>query len=236
MPVLRVLNDAGVEKFRDFLRLIRAGERFQSSPALLYVDDYSRSLRENVRIEQRKFRNKMDAAVYLRSVLEPIHWPGMLEDAGLWSWLALFYFDQIAPPNSEGKRMPREDYHYIPARRSWYQYRHLLSSVYEIYSRHGERARIILHPPVHQHGRFVWQLAWRRELITNRGLVEAIDRLYWDAKKKRPKSGVTIEERPGSLRRFIDVMQQLDLNYDLHGMTAEQIIALLPEEFAEWRE
>jgi hypothetical protein len=235
MPPLRVLNEAGVEQFRRFLAMIRAGERFQESPALLYVDDYSRPLRENVRIESRKFKRKIDAAVYLQSLLQPIEYPGMLEDVGLWSWLALFYFDQIAPPGADGKRMPREDYHYIPARGSWYQYRHLLSSAYEIYSTHGERGRIILHPPVNQHGRFAWQLAWRRDLITNRGLIEAIDRLYWDAKKKRPKRGASVEERGGSLHRFIDVVQQLDLNYDLHGMTAEQIIALLPEEFEEWK-
>mgnify|MGYP003460624014 CR=1 FL=1 len=85
---------------------------------------------------------------------------------------------------------------------------------------------------VTQHGQFVYQLGYRRDLINNRGLVEAIDLLYWNARTKRPKRGATTESRPGNLRRLIAVLQQLELNYDLYGMSAREILTLLPDEFS----
>ena len=232
MTALRKLNAKGIAKFREHLADIRAGEPFQSNPALLYVDEYSTSSRPRIDIEQTTFKTKLDAAVYLTKLLEPLDGPRLPNDVGLWSWLALFFFDQLAPVRSDGKRRPREDYHYIPDRRIE---RHLLIGAYTAYKMHGDKARLLLYPAVHQHGRFLFDLASRRDLITNRGLVELTDRLYWNTRTRRPKRGASNENQPGSLRRLIAVAQQLDFNYDLYGMNADEILALLPErEFAGW--
>lgn len=230
MPQLRGLNETGIVKFREYLASIRAGQEIPLQPAFLYDDLLTRVVPGGAKAEGKKFKRKIDVAAYLRTALAPAG--NLIDDAGVWSWLALFYFDQISPVSADGKRTPREDYHYIPSTGSWYQFRHLLRSPYEIYMRHGDHARVLLHPPLNQHGSFISQLAWRREFMTNRGLVEAIDRLYWDEKKKKPRVGITTESRAGSLRRLIAVVQQLDVTYDLHGMSAGQILALLPEEFA----
>ena len=158
------------------------------------------------------------------------------DDTGIWSWLALFYFDQLSPLDGEGQRRPREDYHYIPSTDSgWHRDRHLLAGPYKLFAMHRERARLLLHPPVHQHGAFVYQLGARRDLVTNKGLIEAIDLLYWDVRRKAPKRGATTETRPGNLRRLITVVQQLDFNWDLYGMRAEEILRLLPSEFDGWQ-
>jgi hypothetical protein len=105
----------------------------------------------------------------------------------------------------------------------------------KLFALHREHARLLLHPPVHQHGAFVYNLAFRRDLITNKGLIEAIDLLYWDPKRKRPKRGATTASRPGNLYRLITLVQQLDFNYDLYGMRAREIQQLLPPEFDAWR-
>ena len=94
---------------------------------------------------------------------------------------------------------------------------------------------MLLYSPVHQHGRFIFDLGYRRDLLTNRGLIELADRLYWNAKTRRPKRGASSDDQPGSLRRLIAVAQQLDMNYDLYGMSATEIEALLPGEFLTWR-
>jgi hypothetical protein len=233
VTALRKLNARGIAKFREHLADIRAGEAFHSNPALLYVDEFSVAVQPRIEIEQRRFKTKLDAAVFLTNLLEPVESPRLSNDTGLWSWLALFFFDQLAPVRPDGRRRPREDYHYIPDRRTE---RHLLISAYTTYKMHGERARLLLHPPVHQHGRFLFDLASRRDLITNRGLVDLADRLYWNARTKRPKRGASTENQPGSLRRLIAVVQQLDFNYDLYGMNADEILALLPErEFEGWK-
>lgn len=234
MTALRTLNARGVAAFRDYLGSIRAGSEFQASPALLYVEESSTPIQPRIEIAPKRFANKLDAAIYLANVLQPIDTPSLTGDAGLWAWLALFYFDQLSPIGADGRRRPREDYHYIPDAGRWHE-RHLLAGPYRIYKMHGMHARVLLHPAVHQHGQFVYQLGYRRDLLTNRGLVEAIDLLYWNARTKRPKRGATTETRPGNLRRLIAVLQQLELNYDLYGMSAREILELLPEEFSAFQ-
>jgi len=44
-----------------------------------------------------------------------------------------------------------------------------------------------------------------------------------------------MKDMPGTLYRFIDVIQQLDLTYDLYSMNGEEILGLLPPEFDRWR-
>jgi hypothetical protein len=233
VTALRKLNGKGIAVFRDYLASIRAGEEFQTSPALLYVDELSVAVRPRIEIEQKKLRTKLDAATYLTSVLEPIEGPRLLADAALWSWLALFFFDQLAPIRAGGKRRPRQDYHYIP--NSHQPERHLLIGPYSALKLHGKNARLLLYPAVHQHGRFLFDLASRRDLMANRGLMELVDRLYWNPRTNRPKRGASSENQPGNLRRLIAVAQQLDFNYDLYGMHAQEIATLLPErEFASW--
>jgi hypothetical protein len=231
---LRSLNAKGIAEFRGFLQQIRDGAEFRANPAVLYVDDYSPRFPRAIEVEPRTFASKFAAAEYLHGLLSTA---GInVDDAGLWSWLALFYFDQLSPVDGAGKRRPREDYHYIPSTDSgWQRDRHLLAGPYRLFAMHRDRARLLLHPPVHQHGTFVYQLGARRDLVTNRGLIEAIDLLYWDTKRKAPKRGATTESRPGNLHRLITVVQQLDFNYDLYGMRAEEILHLLPPEFDAWQ-
>jgi hypothetical protein len=235
VTALRKLSAKGIVAFRDYLASIRAGEEFQPNPAVLYVDEFSTAVRPRIEIEQRKFKTKLEAAAYLARVLEPLEGPRLAAEVGLWSWLALFYFDQLAPVRADGKRRPRRDYHYIPSSR--HPARHLLIGPYTTYKLHGEHARLLLYPPVHQHGRFLFDLASRTDLLANRGLIELVDRLYWNPRTRRPKRGASSENQPGNLRRLIAIAQQLDFNYDLYGMNAREIETLLPErEFASWLE
>lgn len=237
MTRLRALNARGIAEFRDFLQKIREGADLPANPAILYVDDTSTRLPRPVDVEMRTFDRKFDAAAYLSDLLRDV--PSGPEEIGLWSWLALFYFDQLSPAGADGKRRPREDYHYIPAASSggsgWQRDRHLLAAPCRLFMLHGDHARLLLHPPVHQHGAFIYDLGFRRDLITNRGLIETIDLLYWDAARNRPKRGATTTTRPGNLRRLITVVQQLDFNFDLYGMNAEEILRLLPQEFDAWK-
>ena len=236
MTKLRRLNARGVEEFRRFLQEIREGADFQPSPAILHIDDYSPRVTPAIEVQSVQFGTKFAAAQYLSEILAPLDGPALAGDIGLWSWLALYYFDQLSPKGVGGRRRPREDYHYIPSvSNSWIRERHLLAGPYKLYMLHRERARLLLYPSVHEHGAFVYDLGFRRDLITNRGLIEGIDLLYWDAKRNRPKMGATTTTRPGNLRRLIAVLQQLDFNYDLYGMSAREILDLLPPEFDAWR-
>ena len=79
------------------------------------------------------------------------------------------------------------------------------------------------------------KLAGRQTLITNRGILDAARLMYFNESGNRPKRGALGREKtPGTLLRFIDVVQQLDLTYDLYSMSGREILKLLPPEFDRW--
>ena len=78
------------------------------------------------------------------------------------------------------------------------------------------------------------QLASRQNLISNSSIVELADYLYFDPNKGAPKKGAPTKGRPGNIFRFVSIMQQFDLTYDLYSMSYKEILTLLPSEFKEW--
>ena len=233
--VVRRLTESGLKKFRELLTLLRTGMPMPHAPAILFDDTLTEKIRADLLVEPRRFATKYDAALYLREALRPIDRGELGEDVGLWSWLTLFYFDQVVPPAEDGVRKPRAEYHYIPDLRSSYALRHLLAGPYQIVGGHGEAARLILSSPLHRFGSLLFQLTWRQELMRNRAILELIDRLYFDAKTGRPRRGATSGDKNGSVQRLFAVLAQLEVNYDLPGMSAVQILELLPREFDAWR-
>jgi hypothetical protein len=154
----------------------------------------------------------------------------------MWTWLAVFYFDALCPADNEGKRKIGAESRYILNSNERDRiFRHLLAGPVMIYDLHHENSLILLYNPVDETGDFLAQLMGRQEIGTNRGIIEAAKILYWDEKKKRPKrSSSPQEHKPGTLRRFVDVLLQFDLTYDLYSVSGEELILLLPDEFKSW--
>ena len=60
-------------------------------------------------------------------------------------------------------------------------------------------------------------------------VVRAAYRLYYDADKDAVKRGAK-STGAGSIMRFIDVLTQLDVNFDVPSLQADVILALLPRQ------
>jgi hypothetical protein len=78
-------------------------------------------------------------------------------------------------------------------------------------------------------------LVSRQNIITNEALIEAFDRLYWDSQSNHPKSGAQSRRRGGNFRRLLSFIQQVELTYDLHAMSDDEILTLLPVEYNAWK-
>src|ERR1043165_5170393 len=226
MPVLKRLNEEGIQKFHAYLS---AGAQADPPRALLDDSAASELLTPRMEIELRTFANRLDAGRYLVELLTRTDRTQGDQDAGLWSWLSLFDFDQVCPLQ-RGKRHPGEIARHIPSSDFPKYYRHLLLGPYRICLLHGEPARLILHNPLSSPGDLYEQIASRQKGITNVALMRAIDRLYFDPARNggEPKRGATTAKRRGNLRRLIEYYDQIDLTYDLYAMSAEQILSLLP--------
>jgi hypothetical protein len=235
---IRRLSDAGIERFGVFLDSLKteAPEPFPNE--IMSNTDMSELVQPEIEIEQRNFINRFEVAEYLNQVLAEAEIPNIERDRGLWAWLAMFYFDQLCPPESSGQRKPGERARWILAVGDFRKYyRHLLAGPYRIYRAHRDnpsRAFALLCTPAHRPGDIAEQLASRQELVTNTGVMEAATTLYVDDETEKPKRGAA-GRGPGSARRLADVLNQFDVAWDLYSMETEDLIKILPDEFDRFR-
>ncbi len=235
MRALRQLNAQGINRFRDYLEKLRIHPDLAPPLEILYDSNFSKAIVVPVNIESREFDTRIEMLNYLNdiwndriSIMSP-------ESKGLWSWLSLFYFDQVCPENLEGKRKPGKDYRHILEQDFRTSHRHLLAGPFSVFKVHGLKARLLLWGPVFNESQIYHQLVMRQDFISNSAIIEAADVLYFDSKRKAPKRGILSKSKRGNLFRFINVIQQLDMTFDLYSLTAEGILFLLPYEFDEWK-
>jgi hypothetical protein len=233
---VRRLTKPGIAQFREYLNNLRAGSTAGPPCALLTDPQASEPFAPERFAEQRAFETRLEAARYLSEVFAGLSASSLEEDIGLWSWLSLFYFDQVCPADTDGARSPGRDYRHILEPGYRYGHRHLLGGPFIVYRLHGEKATLLLGTKIHNENMFHHELASRQAFISNPAILEAASMLYLDRRTGRPKRGAQDPRRaPGTLRRFVDLLLQLDVNYDLYSMNAKAVLDLLPAEFDEWR-
>jgi hypothetical protein len=239
MPLLRKLNSQGVEALKQYLSAIST-EPDKPVPTTLLVDPTaSEILSVQLEMEMKQFSSRMEAAEYLYGVLSKSEAANLDRDPGIWAWLALLYFDQLCPKGNDGKRKARELARYIPSGHAWRYYRHLLAGPYLIYKAHRDnpsKARIVLYGTLDTITDFTEQLASRQDIVQNKAAIETATLLYLNPQSGRPKRGAAdTTHKPGTLRRFTDLINQLDPTFDLYSMNAIQLLAKLPDEFNAFR-
>jgi len=234
--LVRSLNRLGMDRFRSYLSQQRAGANAPPPRDLLEDTAYTRELPVDISIDQREFGDRLTLGRYLAERLTSLDPETTDRDPGLWSWLALLYWDQVCPKRDDGSRHPGRDYRHIPEFGYRHRHRHLLFGPYQIYRRHRELSVLLLTGPIHTESSVYHEIASRQDFISNKGVLEAAALLYLDARRGRPKPGAQGSHRhPGTVRRFVHVLQQLDVTYDIYSLTGSQILELLPEEFDIWK-
>ena len=237
---IRKLTDNGIERFRDYLAELRQGSKSSPPGSLLEDAEFSTPFKRDAEVQPRIFNNRLELAQYLDQALDWILNGSLQDDVHLWSWLSLHYFDQVCPAEENGLRKPGRDYRHILEPGYPNGHRHLLAGaclVYSVYGLGEDLSRLLLWTPLHLESKFHNQLAVRQTLITNKGILDAADKMYFNESENKPKRGALMEKNsPGTLLRFINIIQQLDLTYDLYSLSGQEILALLPPEFDKWKD
>lgn len=157
----------------------------------------------------------------------------VLLDGGLWSWLAARWASRLTSTKG-GKPFVGELSRWVfESQNGRRDYRHLLASPYRIYSQNvglKDGLNLVLSGPVWLYNEFFEQVASRKYLHTNPEALRGLEILYWDPKRRKEKDGAR-----AVVDRFGVVFNQLELTWDLGGMTAEEIVELLPKEFEIWK-
>jgi len=239
MIAVRIMMPEGESKFREYITALR--ENASAACPDLNIEPYSSEFSPHIEVDSDiSFNSKLELAEYINEKFRKtdVKREKIIGENGLWTWLAYLWFDPLTCfDSSTGNRIIREEAKYICSSDYRDYYRHLVAGPYRIYSLHGsDFSKIFLYSPIHEHNDFIEQIASRQFLISHPNLIEVLFRLYWDESKEKPKSGAQSRGKPGTLRRFVKVIQQFELTYDVYSLSAEEIIRLLPEEFNKWKE
>lgn len=231
--LVRRLNSKGIDVFSKFLDSCDSDEPETYPEYLLQSDEHTEAVRPDVKIEKKNFFSRYEAAKYLVAKLDGKGLNNIEYDKGLWTWLALYYFERICEKNNSGLFLTRNIARWVLSSDYKTYYRHLLAGpyrIYRVYQSDPEIALAILITPVNKPGEVVEQIASRQMLVSNKRVVQAATAIYVDSEEMTIKTGAA-SKGGGSARRFADVMMQCDATWDLYLMDSEEIINLLPAEF-----
>jgi hypothetical protein len=236
---MRRFNSDGVGAFITYRNRLTTEPTLPPPIELLEDPAMTELIPGETEVPKQSFANRLEAGKFLNQLLEAGHIQLPERDRGLWAWLTLFYFDEVCPADGHGRRNPQDEARLIPILDNYQRfYRHLLLGPFLIVRAHRdqpERAIAMLCNPLWKPGEIVEQLASRKELVTNRGVIELATRLYYDPEKNSFKRGAGSRVK-GAARRLAALLDQLDLTFYLYGMTADELLALLPQEFDRFRQ
>lgn len=236
--ILKMFSKDGLDRFRDQIKLLQKQPDLEFDLTWIHDNFWTKIPSPEVEVQDRVLVSKLDIAQTLTPIIKQLYLPDKFYNPFLWGWLSAFYFDSICPLNSYRIRKPGKMYRYIPPNnRNWRTvYRHLLAGPVRLYDIHGIDIKILFHAPSHTLGDFMEQLASRQEIAASQGVLEAADLLYWDLDQNQPKVGArSTGNKAGTLRRFVSLIQQFMMTYDVYSLDAKHVIKLLPEnEFTNW--
>ena len=234
---LRRLNETGIAQFAEYLREGASGAR---PLHLLSHPDTSEPLAVSVKLVQRNYSNRYEFSRDLTMWLSSLDSAKISNDRGLWTWLALYLFEQLCPRGPDGKRKLDQQYRYILSSDYRHYYRHLVRTPWQLNRDHGPNCRFLLlatnegTDPLRRHGDILEQLGGTQSIIRSRPIIAEASRLYSDPLSGRPRKGAA-GKGGGSIRRFARVLRQLDLTFDPELMPPGGLSTVLPSEFDGWK-
>ena len=238
---LRRLTAEGIAEAQAFLLALREepdGER-EPPRELLFGTRYSRPFEAGagITVERRAFRTRREAGAYLSSLLAPVR-HRITDDAGVWSWLGMFYFPEIAGA-LEGRSRDialeafafSDDESTTERRRSYQRrYRHLLRGSWLLWERHREDAAFLLDEDITTFNDLADRTFSDFRVFNSAGVVPLAIRLYTEGERLKER----YSRAPGGLRHLLRVLPQLELTYDVYGMAPDALLEVLPDAFRAW--
>lgn len=231
---LRRFTESGLRAFEDFLDSCTTDTPLPYPESALTDPMQSEPANAGVGLERLPFTSRFALAEYLDGRFDTANFHPQRNDAGLWAWLACFFFPEICTKSSAGKWKPGSIVRWIPRSNDFRRYyRHLIAGPHAIYRAHRDdpqRAMAALCQRPGSPGDLVEQLASRQQIITNPAIMQVASDLFVDTTTGKQNRRAN-SKKAGGARRFIDVLAQFDVTWDLSMMSADGLHALLPAEF-----
>lgn len=243
---LRRLTAEGIAEAQAFLTRLREQPDADRTPSreLLFGPRYSRPFEAGagITVERRAFRTRREAGAYLSPLLAPVR-HRITDDAGVWSWLGMFYFPDIVRVK-DGQVLLHADTTslFLGERSAQRRYRHYLWSAWRLYEQHGESVAYVLDQPLTDSGDIAKAVLDYPRVFTSTGVIQLILQLYTDGQRTkrgfsvRARANASAKPRPGNVWHLIErALPQLELTYDVYGMGPDALLEVLPDAFRRWK-
>ena len=232
---IRKLNKSGIKEFERFIESLRNGG-LQNTPDYLLTDPAtSESLEWDLDLDENLFVNRYELGVYLSEKLKDMDVQKLMGDSGFWSSLALFWFDQLCQTKADGSRKPSMVYNYILSENYNHRPRHSIFTTWQLVNLYGENSHFLLSRELPVRGELIEQLMARQYFLSCDGVMRAASKLYYDKQRKTFKKGSAGRTSAGCVYRFVNWLQQLEVNYDLFSISKADLIDLMPKEFDRFK-
>jgi len=228
---LRRFNALGLQKFADY---VRAGKRQAAPPPRELLEDATcTELFHDADLDEQIFESKFDMGLAVCAAVGTDGAKMLLAEHDVWPWLSLFYSESTMPVRKGEYFVGDAQRHLLGDKTAWSQYnhhhRHLVRGAVQAVAQFGQKARVLLGTPA-EHSKLEEQLMSRKVgsgYAYSTSLMDVVNRLYWDGPNQKTKRGAKSTGK-GSVVRLVQVLQQLDVTYDVASIDADRLFALLP--------
>lgn len=232
---MRKLNKSGIKEFERFIANLRGGGQ-QNTPDYLLTDpSTSEPFEWELELEYGAFATRYELGVYLAKKLKGVDAHQIMGDSGFWSALALFWFDQLCPQKAGGSRKPSMVYNYVLSEHYNHRPRHAIFTTWQLVDLYGDFSHFLLSRELPVRGELIEQLMARQYFLSCTGVMQAASTLYYDPDRKTFKKGSAGRTSAGCVYRFVNWLQQLEINYDLFSISSSDLVGLMPKEFDRFK-
>ena len=232
---LHRFSEPGLAAFTAFLDSCTTDSPLPWPESALTDPRYSERVDAAVALESRSFFTRFEMVAYLEQCFVAADFRPLRTDRNLWAWIACFYFQEICPIGREGAWQPGALARWVPQSADWRRYyRHLVAGPYFIYRAHiddPKRALALLCQRPGRPGDLVEQLASRQQIVTNPAIMQIATDCFVDAATGQQKRAAN-SKGAGGARRFVDVLNQFDVTWDLSSISADGLRSMIPSEFS----
>jgi hypothetical protein len=242
---LRRFTSAGLAKFQEFLASPVPSSTMPFAGELL-DDELSEDIpRVSAVVDLSGLPTpctKFQLATYIVSRVPSVADQALLiDDEKAAAFMVAARFELFASRHSSGHWNLKGRERYVPNLNSpSLFYRHPVSCV-ALYSACGSSSEVCLYTDARVHGDVMEQVASRPDVACNTEMMKVLNLLYWNVQTRALKAGVLGTGRPhpnGCLRRFIgpgSFVERYGTTHDFFSMKCEEIVALLPPEFDDFK-
>ena len=218
----RRFNQEGLEMARARYAEIKGTTNTQFlSLEELYNDDFS----EEIGLTQMTIYEGKSRAEFLSLVYKQLG-PELamnFEDAGMWTWIAAYHFNNILSQKKDGT--VKGENRRVIFEPGWKWARHLIAGPMFLFIHEGPEW---CPSPINKFPDWMEALTQRQDALLIDVARKVFGKLYCHSGKWSSKSG---RNGAGSWREYPTLIRQLQVNYCLHSMTEEQLIKVLPEQY-----